>query len=181
MPGHIGIAFRIKMFESVASALKNVGKSLWKITQNCQPSMWNIVSALKCILTQISLSLFFPNKVTIKLKWMLKVIYLLFYATTDLRPAALHFLYPVRTPHKCLCKSVIVMCLCMCFCMCFRFSFHFCYVDQLCFYVNKVIRIKLGHRYQPQWSHISKKTIFAMFWIPPLCFYQKSNVLTVIT
>lgn len=53
----------------------------------------------------------------------------------------------------------------MCFCMCFRFSVRFCYVDQLCFYVNKVIRIKLGEKYQPHVPHISQ------------LFYQKSNIL----
>lgn len=41
------------------------------------------------------------------------------------------------------------MCFCMCFRMSFRFSFLFCYVDQFCFDIKEVIRIKHCHKYQP--------------------------------
>ena len=51
--------------------------------------------------------------------------------------------------HKASGKSVIVMCFCMCFRMSFRFSFLFYYVDQFCFHINEVIRIKPFHKYQP--------------------------------
>ena len=95
-----------------------------------------------------------------------------FYGTTYLRAAAFHFLYPVKTPYKALGKSVIVMCFCMCFrIMCFRFSFLSCYVDQLCFDANEVIRIKPGHKYRPHCEHNSKKTIFIISWIPCLSCY----------
>lgn len=41
------------------------------------------------------------------------------------------------------------MCFCMCSRMSFRFSFLFYYVDQFCFDINEVIRIKHCHKYQP--------------------------------
>ena len=63
-----------------------------------------------------------------------------------MRAAAFHFLYPVKMPYQALGKSVIVMCFCMPFRMCFRFSFLSCYVDQLCFDANEVIRIKSRHK-----------------------------------
>ena len=66
-----------------------------------------------------------------------------------MRASAFHSLYPVKMSHEASGKSVIVMCFCMCFRMSFRFSFLFYYVDQFCFDINEVIRIKPFHKYQP--------------------------------
>ena len=37
------------MFANIASVLKNIGKSLWNIEQNCQWLIGNVVNALQII------------------------------------------------------------------------------------------------------------------------------------